>query len=60
MASGCCSPAVATLTVASARPEAPSGSLPTSLTGMVQIPAGPFSMGTNNALAYPADSEGPK
>jgi formylglycine-generating enzyme required for sulfatase activity len=27
---------------------------------MVQIPAGPFSMGTNNALAYPADGEGPK
>jgi hypothetical protein len=27
---------------------------------MVQIPAGPVSMGTNNALAYQADSEGPK
>jgi formylglycine-generating enzyme required for sulfatase activity len=27
---------------------------------MVKIPAGPFSMGTNNALAYPADGEGPK
>jgi formylglycine-generating enzyme required for sulfatase activity len=27
---------------------------------MVKIPAGPYSMGTNNALAYPADSEGPK
>jgi formylglycine-generating enzyme required for sulfatase activity len=26
---------------------------------MVKIPAGPFSMGTNSALAYPADREGP-
>ena len=26
---------------------------------MVKIPAGPFSMGTNNALAYPVDGEGP-
>jgi len=60
MASGCCSPTVATLTVASARPEAAITSTETSLTGMVQIPAGPFSMGTNNALAYPADGEGPK
>lgn len=60
MASECCSPTVATLTVASARPEAAITSTETSLTGMVQIPAGPFSMGTNNALAYPADGEGPK
>ena len=60
MASGCCSPTVATLTVAHTRPEAPITSTETSLTGMVQIPAGPFSMGTNNALAYPADGEGPK
>ena len=60
MASGCCSPTVATLTVASACPEAAITSTETSLTGMVQIPAGPFSMGTNNALAYPADGEGPK
>ena len=60
MASGCCSPTVATLTVAHTRPEAPITSTETSLTGMVKIPAGPFSMGTNNALAYPADSEGPK
>lgn len=60
MASGCCSPTVATLTVAHTRPEAPITSTETSLTGMVKIPAGPFSMGTNNALAYPADGEGPK
>jgi formylglycine-generating enzyme len=27
---------------------------------MVKIPSGPFAMGTNSALAYPADGEGPK
>jgi formylglycine-generating enzyme required for sulfatase activity len=27
---------------------------------MVRIPAGPFLMGTNNAMAYPADGEGPQ
>ncbi len=62
MASGCCSPAVTTLTVASARPDSPIDTkpAPATLTGMVKIPAGPFSLGTNNALAYPADGEGPK
>ncbi len=27
---------------------------------MVKIPAGPFLMGTNSAIAYPADGEGPR
>lgn len=60
MASGCCSPTVATLTVANVRPETLVASAPSSRLGMVKIPAGPFSMGTNSALAYPADGEGPK
>lgn len=30
------------------------------LTGMARIPGGAFYMGTNSAIAYPADGEGPK
>jgi sulfatase modifying factor 1 len=62
MVNGCCSPAVSTLNVASSRLDAPAPLSYTSasLNGMVKIPAGPFSMGTNNAIAYPADGEGPR
>lgn len=64
MGSGCCSPAVSTLTLLPAREEMfPSerAHLPAQeYSRMAKIPAGPFSMGTNNALAYPADREGPK
>jgi len=64
MGSGCCSPAASTLTVVAAREEV--SPLKRTLSPvhdysrMAKIPAGPFSMGTNNALAYPADGEGPK
>ncbi len=62
MSNGCCSPAVSTLNVAISRLETPvfSQSESPTLKGMVKVPAGPFSMGTNSAIAYPADSEGPK
>ena len=62
MSNGCCSPAVSTLNVAISRLETPvfSQSESPTLKGMVKVPAGPFSMGTNIAMAYPEDSEGPK
>jgi len=59
MADSCCSP---TLTLS--RPDRPNQVIPqvreTETTTMVKIPAGEFLMGTNNALAYPADGEGPQ
>lgn len=69
MGSGCCSPATtvagsSTLTIDSQRPDFTTSLLSAAssapLVDMVKIPSGPFSMGTNNALAYPADGEGPK
>ena len=62
MANSCCSPALSVISVDSPRHEEPAFSLrePTTLNGMVQVPAGPFSMGTNSAIAYPADKESPK
>ena len=64
MGSGCCSPAISTLTHVAAREETSplTGTPPLvrDYSTMAKIPAGPFSMGTNNALAYPADGEGPK
>lgn len=64
MGNGCCSPAASTLTVVAAREEVSplkrTFSPVHDYSRMAKIPAGPFSMGTNNALAYPADGEGPK
>lgn len=64
MESGCCSPAASTLTVAGVRegisPLSVRVSSVSDYSRMVKIPAGPFLMGTNNAMAYPADGEGPQ
>ena len=63
MGSGCCSPA-GTLTVENRSAgisllAAPKTAI-RDYSKMVRIPAGPFLMGTNNAMAYPADAEGPQ
>ena len=64
MGSECCSPAATTLTVQGARNQitdmATSIISVTDISRMVKIPAGPFLMGTNSAIAYPADGEGPR
>ena len=63
MGSGCCSPA-GTLTVENRSEHiSQATALKTAIrdySRMVKIPAGPFLMGTNNAMAYPADGEGPQ
>lgn len=59
MADSCCSP---TLTIPRVQPSHQvSAVAPTAARAqMVKISAGEFLMGTNNALAYPADGEGPQ
>lgn len=64
MGSGCCSPAAATLTAEGASEQVSRVKAPKiaifDYSRMVKIPVGPFLMGTNNAMAYPADGEGPQ
>jgi len=63
MESGCCSPAATLISPVLRRPEshpATATIVKTDYSAMVKIPAGPFLMGTNSAIAYPADAEGPQ
>ena len=64
MGSDCCSP---TLTVTTVHAHSnfqdfawEEIGLQSDFSGMVKIPAGEFAMGTNSALAYPADGESPQ
>ena len=63
MESGCCSPAATLISPVLRGPEshrATATNVKTDYSAMVKIPAGPFLMGTNSAIAYPADAEGPQ
>jgi formylglycine-generating enzyme len=64
MESGCCSPAAENLTAEGVRNQITTVSTSiisvTEMSRMVKIPAGQFLMGTNSAIAYPADGEGPQ
>jgi formylglycine-generating enzyme required for sulfatase activity len=61
MEGGCCTPVTLGRTYGGERePESLTLKSKIGHSQMVKIPAGPFSMGTNNALAYPTDGEGPR
>lgn len=64
MGANCCSPVSSTLRavklVESVDPLKQELRLHPDVSKMIKIPAGPFLMGTNSALAYPADGEGPQ
>ena len=63
MESGCCSPAKTLISPVLRGPESHGATatiVKTDYSAMVKIPAGQFLMGTNSAIAYPADAEGPQ
>ncbi len=64
MKKNCCSPATEAFAAKGLSRQTSQGTLTTTATNdfsrMVKIPAGHFLMGTNNAMAYPADGEGPQ